>query len=80
MSPFEALYGKRPKNSIDSLKLPASVVQKLKAEEDLEALLAGRTLGTTHMVEEEERRSSLQSGIIVWKIVFLDCVTSQHQY
>jgi len=72
MTPFQALFGDHPKNAIDSLKLPPTVLQKLKTEEDLEKLLSGQEVGSSCSGEEEEP-SLTQSGMIVQKIFSLEC-------
>jgi len=43
MSPFQALFGDRPVNTINALALPEDLLGKLKTEEDLK-LLTGKEI------------------------------------
>jgi len=66
MTPFEALYGRRPTNDINSLALPPNVNSRLKTEEDLKAFVKGASAVEEDMViNDSEATAEIESVEVV---------------
>jgi len=66
MTPFEALYSRRPTNGINSLALPPNVISRLKTEEDLKALVKGASAVEEDMViNDSEATAEIESIKVV---------------